>query len=104
MTWLVAFLVLLVLLAAGVSSLGVLVARDAFDRLHYLGPVTIVGSLAVLLAVLVQEGFTSMTGKVAVVALILLATGPVTTHAIARAGLVRGDARRLRDEEWEVSE
>lgn len=104
MNWFVIILLFFVVFAATVSSLGVLLARDAFDRLHYLGPVTIIGGLAILIAVLVHEGFAVITGKVAVTVLILIATGPIITHAIARAGIIRGDAHRLRDEDWEVSE
>lgn len=104
MTWIVIIFLFFTVFAAIVSSLGVLIARDAFDRLHYIGPVTLMGSLAILLAVLFHEGFSIMAGKTAITTLILVATGPVVTHAIARAGIIRGDARRLRDENWEVSE
>lgn len=92
------------LCATCVSSLGILMARDCFDRLHYLGPVTFVGSLCILLAVATYEGFSQITGKVSVAIVILLITGPVVTHAIARAGMIRGDALRLRKEDWEVKE
>jgi monovalent cation/proton antiporter MnhG/PhaG subunit len=104
MTWLLVPMLVVLLTAAWLSSLGVLAARDAFDRLHYLGPVSVVGGPALLLAVLVQSGCSQVTGKVALLVVILLATGPVVTHAIARAGLLRGDARRLRDEQWELLE
>jgi multicomponent Na+:H+ antiporter subunit G len=104
MTVIIAALLITALLAAGISALGVCVARDAFDRIHYLGPVKIIGTLGILLAVFVQEGFTLITGKTAIVAFIILLTGPVITHAIARAGVVRGDARRLRGENGEISE
>jgi len=104
MIWIVALMLFFVVFAAVLSSAGVLLASDAFDRLHFLGPVTIMGSLAIFLAVFFYDGFTVITGKVGVTVLILIATGPVITHAIARAGLIRGDARRLRDEKWEISE
>jgi multicomponent Na+:H+ antiporter subunit G len=104
MIWIAAIFLFFVVFAALLSSFGILLAKDTFDRLHFLGPVTIMGSLAVFLAVFAYEGFTVITGKVAVTALILIATGPVITHAIARAGIIRGDARRLRDEKWEISE
>lgn len=104
MNWIVILFLFFVVLAALISSLGVLLARDAFDRLHFLGPVTIIGSLSLLLAVLFHEGIAVITGKVLVTVLILIATGPVITHAIARAGIIRGDAKRYREENWEVSE
>jgi multicomponent Na+:H+ antiporter subunit G len=82
-----------------VSAIGVLVARDAVDRLHYLGPATVVGGGGVLLAVAVQEGATWVTVRVAVIVALLVVVGPVLGHATARAGLVRGDVERLRDED-----
>jgi multicomponent Na+:H+ antiporter subunit G len=74
-----------------VSAVGVLVARDAVDRLHYLGPATVVGGGGVLLAVAVQEGASWVTVRVAVIVALLVVVGPVLGHATARAGLVRGD-------------
>jgi multicomponent Na+:H+ antiporter subunit G len=82
-----------------VSAIGVLVARDAVDRLHYLGPATVVGGGGVLLAVAVQEGASWVTVRVAVIVALLVVVGPVLGHATARAGLVRGDVERLRDED-----
>jgi multicomponent Na+:H+ antiporter subunit G len=82
-----------------VSAVGVLVARDAVDRLHYLGPATVVGGGGVLLAVVVQEGASWVTVRVAVIVALLVVVGPVLGHATARAGLVRGDVERLRDED-----
>lgn len=103
MSWISILFLFFVVYSALLSSIGVLIAKDAFDRLHYLGPITIMGSLAIFFAVLFHEGFTVITGKTAVTILILIATGPVITHSIARAGIIRGDARRLRNEKWEVS-
>jgi multicomponent Na+:H+ antiporter subunit G len=93
--------VLLVASVAGVvvSVLGVLVARDAVDRLHYLGPATIVGGGTLLLAVVAEEGATLVTARVAVIVGLLVVVGPVLGHATARAGLVRGDVERLRDDD-----
>jgi multicomponent Na+:H+ antiporter subunit G len=82
-----------------VSAVGVLVARDAVDRLHYLGPATVVGGGGVLLAVAVQEGASWVTVRVAVIVALLVVVGPVLGHATARAGLVRSDVERLRDDD-----
>ncbi len=104
MIWIISILLFLAVFASLVSSLGILLAKDSFERLHFLGPITLLGSIAILLAVFTQEGFTIITGKTAVTILVLLSTGPVLTHSIARAAVIRGDAKRLRGEEWEVSE
>jgi multicomponent Na+:H+ antiporter subunit G len=79
-----------ILLAAGgavqvMGVLGVVLLRDALDRLHYLGS----SSLAALLfavAICVQESPLSQIGLYALlVAGFLLFSGPVMAHATARA-------------------
>jgi multisubunit Na+/H+ antiporter MnhG subunit len=79
-----------VLLGAGVSAqliccLGVLLARDAFARLHYSGAASIVGPLLVMAAVIVDELF-NVQGLETIAAVALLALpSPIVVHATARA-------------------
>jgi multicomponent Na+:H+ antiporter subunit G len=69
---------------------GVLVARDVYDRLHFIGPAGIFGPACFALAVVIDEGPFSQAGlKSLLVALILLALSPVLVHATARAAYVR---------------
>lgn len=87
-----------VLLAVGVgvvalSSIGVLVVRDAYDRLHYTGPANTVGAFAIALAVIVEEGLSAVSAKVALIAAVVLLTNPLLVHATARAGRVREHGR-----------
>lgn len=82
------------LLAIGVltclgSSLGVLVMRNAYDRLHFTGPANTVGVTAIALAVLVEQGASAGGLKVVLVLAIVLFTNPLLVHATARAGQVR---------------
>jgi multicomponent Na+:H+ antiporter subunit G len=101
---LVAVSLLVAVVGVGVSAIGVLVARDAVDRLHYLGPATVVGGLGVLVAVALEEGATLVTLRVAVIVVLLVVVGPVLGHATARAGLARGDVERLREADPRVVE
>ena len=84
-----------VLLAVGVAAqllgvLGVLIAADVYDRLHFTGPASIFGPSALALAVVIDEGPLSQAGlKSMLVAVILLALSPVLVHATARASFVR---------------
>ena len=57
--------VLLGLAAAVVlaSSAGILVMRDAYQRLHYVTPIVVVAPVLVALAVLVQSGWTENSGQ-----------------------------------------
>jgi multicomponent Na+:H+ antiporter subunit G len=79
-----------VLLGAGgavqvLGVLGVVLLRDALDRLHYLGP-TSLASILIAAAICVQESLFSQIGLYALlVAGFLVFTGPVLAHATARA-------------------
>ena len=85
----VAVAVLLVLGVAAqlVSCAGVLLARGAYNRLHYTGP-TVLGALALGLAVLVEEGFSLIGDRALEVAAVVGITSPVLVQAIARAARV----------------
>jgi len=87
-----------VLLAVGVASalmsaLGLLATKDPYDQLHFTGPATVIGPVAIAAAVLVEEPLSSAGIKAALVALIMLASGPVLIHATARAARVRERGR-----------
>jgi len=103
-TAVVVVLLVVVVASAVVSTLGVLLARDAFDQLHYVGPVAHLGGLALLAAVVVEHGLDRTAARAAVVLLVVQLAAPVATHATARAGMVRGDLARLRDAEQRVVE
>jgi monovalent cation/proton antiporter MnhG/PhaG subunit len=86
--------VVAILLTLGVGveltcCVGVLVMRDAYDKLHYTAPATTVGSLAIAAAVVVSESLSQAGVKALLVFLALLVTNPVLTHATARAARVR---------------
>jgi monovalent cation/proton antiporter MnhG/PhaG subunit len=68
---------------------GVLVMRDAYDRLHYTAPATTIAPLAIAAAIVVEERLSAAGIKALLVALALLATNPVLTHATARAARIR---------------
>jgi multicomponent Na+:H+ antiporter subunit G len=82
-----------VLLALGVgiellAALGVLAMSTTYERLHYVGAAPF-GALLIALAVLVRDSFSLIADKSLLVALLLLATGPIMTHATARAARIR---------------
>lgn len=82
--------VVAILLTVGVgvqlwSCLGVLVMRNALDRLHFTGPATAIGPVAIAAAIIVKESLSTMGVKAVLVALILFVTNPVLTHATGRA-------------------
>ena len=75
------------------AALGVLLMRDALDRLHYVGA-SAVGIAGVCAAVVVGEGPSLIGLKAVLTAAFLLVTGPVLAHATARAIHLHREARR----------
>jgi multisubunit Na+/H+ antiporter MnhG subunit len=77
------------------SSVGILVMRDAFQKLHYLAPLSIVAPILVGLAVLVRAGFSSRSGQTWLAVFFLLLASPFLSHATIRAARIRteGDWR-----------
>ena len=80
------------------SCVGVLVMRNAYDRLHYNAPATTIAPLAIAAAVVLEERLSAAGIKALLVALALLVTNPVLTHATARAARIRQFG------EWTVQE
>lgn len=83
-----------VLLAVGVaiellSCLGLVLMSNVFDRLHYVGPASTLGPIAIAVAVLLEEGGSTAGLKAILIAVVLVGAGPVVTHATARAARVR---------------
>lgn len=76
-----------------VCCIGLIAVRDAFDRLHYLGPASSVGPVAIAAAILIEESFSQAGVKSLLVALLLLLTSPVLTHATARAMRIHEEGR-----------
>ena len=96
-----------VLLIAGAALelfavLGLIVMRDAFDRLHYVG-LAGYGALLMGVAVLVRESFSLIGDKALATGLVLLAIGPLLVHTTARSfrARERGDWREGIEEEVE---
>jgi multisubunit Na+/H+ antiporter MnhG subunit len=92
-------LIATILLALGVilelfAVLGLLVMRDAFDRLHYVG-LAGYGGLLISVAILVRESWSLIGDKALATGAILLFVGPVLVHTTARSfrTRVRGDWR-----------
>jgi multicomponent Na+:H+ antiporter subunit G len=87
-----------VLLAFGaatvlLSCVGLLVMRDALDRLHFTAPAATIGPVLIAAAVLVEEPLSSAGVKAVIVAVLIVVTTPVLSHATARAARIREHGR-----------
>ncbi|MBV9006911.1 MAG: monovalent cation/H(+) antiporter subunit G [Solirubrobacterales bacterium] len=66
------------------AALGLIVMRDAFDRLHYVG-LAGYGALLVAVAILVRESWSLIGDKALLTGALLLMIGPVLVHTTARS-------------------
>jgi multisubunit Na+/H+ antiporter MnhG subunit len=73
------------------SSIGILIMRDAYQKLHYVTPVAVVAPVVVGVAILVQSGFTENSVQTWLALVFVLAGGPVLTHATIRAARIRAE-------------
>ncbi len=90
-------LVLAVLVVLG-SSLGVLLMRDVYNKLHYVTPAALVAPVLAGLAVLAQSGFDVNAGQTWLTLAFLVVAAPFLSHATIRAARIRqaGDWRGAR--------
>jgi multisubunit Na+/H+ antiporter MnhG subunit len=98
-----------VLLIAGLvlelfAVLGLVVMRNAFDRLHYVG-LAGYGALLIAIAILVAESFSLIGDKALATGMILVGVGPVLVHTTVRSlrARERGDWRDGIEQEVEPS-
>lgn len=87
--------------AIGLSAIGILMVRDFYERLHYMGPAGSVGVVAIACALLIQDSFSSAGIKVILIALFLVVSNSILAHATARAGRLHqlGDWKPQRKED-----
>lgn len=80
------------------SSVGLLVMRDVYQKIHYLTPAGLVAPVVVGVAVLIQSGLTLDTAETGLALLFVLISSPFLTHATIRAIRIRdkGDWRPQR--------
>ena len=76
-----------------ISCVGLVAAREAWDKLNYTGPANVIGPVAIAAGVLVEEPLSSAGVKSVLVAIVMLVTGPVLLHATARAARIREHGR-----------
>jgi multisubunit Na+/H+ antiporter MnhG subunit len=85
----------LAVLIVASASVGVLLMRDAYQKLHFVTPAALVAPLLVALAILAQVGVYENTGETFLALLFMVIGGPFLSHATIRAIRVRetGDWR-----------
>lgn len=85
----------LAVLVTALSSIGVLVMRDVFQKIHYVTPVSVVAPVLVALAVLVRSGASNRSAVAWLTVFFLVLASPFLSHATMRTARIRiqGDWR-----------
>lgn len=92
-----------VLLVAGgifciIGAFGLVRMPDLYTRIHAASVTDTLGAGLIFLGLILQAGFTLVAAKLVILILLLLLTGPVATHALARAALHKGVKPLLHDD------
>ena len=77
------------------SAVGLLLMRDAYQRIHYVTPLALVAPVLLGLGVLAQSGWSENSALTWLALLFVAGTGPFLAHATIRAIRIRetGDWR-----------
>ena len=97
-----------ILLLAGaffyvVGAIGLLRMPDLFTRMHAASVCDTFGAGLLLLGMMLQAGISLVSFKLVVIMMLLFFTGPVATHALARAARYSGIEPKLADAEEKTS-
>ena len=82
-------------IAAGVvalltGSLGLIRLPDLYSRTHAVGMMDTAGVGFIILGLIIHEGFTLVSVKLALVGIFLFFTSPIATHAVAQVAYRSG--------------
>lgn len=80
-----------------VGAVGMLRMPDFYTRMHAASVIETLGGGLILLGLMLQAGFTLITVKLLIVALLIFFASPTATHALARAAMARGLLPKLHE-------
>lgn len=104
MSGLQAVLLAVVVAVQLVCAVALLFQRDPFDRLHLVGPVSVLATAVLVVAVLISASSTSHAAKVVVVGLLAWLTSPMSNRVTARALRIRAAGRLAVEHDDDVEE
>ncbi len=81
-----------------IGAIGLVRMPDFYTRMHAASVIDTLGAGLILIGLMIQGGFTLISAKLVVILLLLLLTGPIAAHALARAALHRGLKPLLQDD------
>ncbi len=67
------------------AALGLLRFSDIYMRIHASGKAGTGGTIAILTGIIIHKGLSEVSAKILLIMVFILFTGPILSHAIARA-------------------
>lgn len=77
------------------GALGVIRLPDFYTRMHAAGVTDTLGAELIVLGLILQNGFSMVSAKLALLGLFVFLTSPTATHAVANAAYKAGLKPRL---------
>ena len=68
-----------------IGSLGLVRLPDVYARIHAVGMIDTAGASLIILGMVIHSGFTLISAKLILIGVFMFFTGPIATHALARA-------------------
>ncbi len=78
------------IIALVVGALGLIRLPDLYSRTHAVGMMDTAGVGFIILGLIIHEGFTLVSVKLALVGIFLFFTSPIATHAVAQVAYRSG--------------
>jgi multicomponent Na+:H+ antiporter subunit G len=73
-----------------IGGIGLLRLPDFYTRMHAGGVIDTLGAWLIILGMMLQAGLSLVTAKLVILLVFLVMTSPLSTHALAKAALLRG--------------
>ncbi len=73
-----------------VGAVGLLRMPDFYTRMHAASVIETLGAGLILMGLMLQSGFTLVAVKLLMIGVLIFFASPASTHALARAAMVRG--------------
>jgi multicomponent Na+:H+ antiporter subunit G len=67
-----------------IGSLGLIKLPDVYCRIHAVGMIDTAGSSFIILGMIIHQGFSLVSFKLALIGVFLFFTSPIATHAVAQ--------------------
>ena len=71
-------------IALVIGSLGLIKLPDVYCRIHAVGMIDTAGASFIILGMIIYQGFTLVSFKLALIGVFLFFTSPIATHAVAQ--------------------